>query len=39
MELSVMEFKAKSTAWSGCNLWENNEIEFFDLTGFMEQVA
>ena len=27
-----MEFKAKSTAWIGCNLWENNEIELFDLT-------
>ena len=27
-----MEFKAKSTSWGGCNLWKNNEIEFFDLT-------
>jgi hypothetical protein len=27
-----MEFKAKSTSWGGCNLWENNEVEFFDLT-------
>jgi hypothetical protein len=33
MEHSVMEFKAKSTAWGGCNLWKNNEVEFFDLTG------
>jgi hypothetical protein len=33
MEHSVMEFKAKSTSWGGCNLWKNNEVEFFDLTG------
>jgi hypothetical protein len=26
-----MEFKAKSTSWGGCNPWENNEVEFFDL--------
>jgi hypothetical protein len=28
-----MEFKAKSTAWGDCNLWKNNVVEFFDLTG------
>jgi hypothetical protein len=28
-----MEFKAKSTAWDGCNLWKNHVVEFFDLTG------
>jgi hypothetical protein len=28
-----MELKAKSTSWGGCNLWKNNEVEFFDLTG------
>jgi hypothetical protein len=31
MEHYVMEFKAKSTSWGGCNLWKNNEVEFFDL--------
>jgi hypothetical protein len=35
-----MEFKAKSTSWDGCNLWKNNEVEFFDLTrGRSWQVA
>jgi hypothetical protein len=32
MEHNEMEFKMKSTSWQGCNLWENNAVEFFDLT-------
>jgi len=34
MEHYVMECKAKSTSWGDCNLWKNNEVEFFDLTGY-----
>jgi hypothetical protein len=33
MEHNEVEFKMKSTSWQGCNLWENNAVEFFDLTG------
>jgi hypothetical protein len=28
----------KSTSWQDCNLWENNAVEFFDLTGVRQCV-
>jgi hypothetical protein len=38
MEHYVMEFKAESISWVGCNLWENNDVEFFDLTGYFRSM-
>jgi hypothetical protein len=32
MEHHEAEFKMKSTSGQNCNLWENNPVEFFDLT-------